>query len=422
MPHRHAYILLGFIILGAGAGILSGWIWGERMLAVEWMGQLFLDALKMLILPLLLAAVVTGVASLGDVRKLGRVGGVTVAWYAISTGIAVLIGLIMVNLIQPGVGIAPPASEASADLMEKADLGATDILMSLVAPNLVAAAADTNLLPLILFAIVLAAALTTVGEMGKPLLDFFSSLNEAMMKLVIWLMYLAPLGIFGLIAARLGKAGGGDALMAEIHAVGLHVVTVLSGLTIHSLVLVVAMMVLGRRGLDFILKMGRALVTAFGTASSTATLPLTMECAREAGVDERAVRFVIPLGSTINMNGTALYEAAAAMFIAQAYGIDLGVGAQVIIFLTATLAAIGAAGIPEAGLVTMVIVLNAVGLPLEGIGLLLAVDWFLDRFRTVVNIWGDAVGATIIHRILPEITGEGDAVPKGAEVIRETRP
>jgi len=306
--------------------------------------------------------------------------------------------------------------------MEKASMGAADILLSPVAPNLVAAAADMNLLPLILFAIVLAAALTTIGDMGKPLLDFFSSLNEAMMKLVIWLMYLAPVGIFGLIAARLGKAGGGDALLAEIHAVGLHVATVLSGLAVHTLVLIACMVLIGRRGFDFILKMGRALVTAFGTASSTATLPLTMECAREAGVDERAVRFVIPLGSTINMNGTALYEAAAAMFIAQAYGVDLGIGAQAIIFLTATLAAIGAAGIPEAGLVTMVIVLNAVGLPIEGIGLLLAVDWFLDRFRTVVNVWGDAVGATIIHRILPDLTGEDDPEPEAAGAIRETRP
>jgi Na+/H+-dicarboxylate symporter len=146
----------------------------------------------------------------------------------------------------------------------------------------------------------------------------------------------------------------------------------------------------------------RALLTAFGTASSSATLPLTMECARENKVDKRAVRFVIPLGSTINMDGTALYEAAAVMFIAQAYGIDMSIEQQVIIFVTATLAAIGAAGIPEAGLVTMVIVLSAVNLPLEGIGLLLAVDWFLDRFRTAVNVWGDSVGAAVIQRVLPD--------------------
>jgi len=183
-------------------------------------------------------------------------------------------------------------------------------------------------------------------------------------------------------------------------AVGLHVVTVLSGLALHFLVLCLILFFLGGRGLDYLVGMLRALFTAFGTASSSATLPLTMECARENRVDDRAVRFVLPLGSTVNMDGTALYEAAAVMFIAQAYGIELSVGQQAIVFVTATLAAIGAAGIPEAGLVTMIIVLNAVGLPLEGIGLLLAVDWFLDRFRTSVNVWGDAVGAAVIGRLM----------------------
>ena len=182
-------------------------------------------------------------------------------------------------------------------------------------------------------------------------------------------------------------------------AVGWHVVTVLSGLAVHFVVLLAILMLVARRGLDYLVNMLRALLTAFGTASSSATLPLTMECARENKINPRAVQFVLPLGATVNMDGTALYEAAAVMFIAQAYGIDLGLGQQVIIFLTATLAAIGAAGIPEAGLVTMVIVLKAVGLPLEGTGLLLAVDWFLDRFRTSINVWGDAVGAAVLHRL-----------------------
>jgi Na+/H+-dicarboxylate symporter len=154
------------------------------------------------------------------------------------------------------------------------------------------------------------------------------------------------------------------------------------------------------RGLAYLTGMGRALLTAFGTASSSATLPLTMECARENDIDPRATRFVIPLGATINMDGTALYESAAVMFIAQAYGFDMSISQQAIIFVTATLAAIGAAGIPEAGLVTMVIVLSAVNLPLEGIGLLLAVDWFLDRFRTAINVWGDSVGAAVIDRVI----------------------
>jgi Na+/H+-dicarboxylate symporter len=212
-------------------------------------------------------------------------------------------------------------------------------------------------------------------------------------------MHLAPIGIFALIAARLGNAGGGEQFLAEIKAVGLHVVTVLTGLLIHGIILLLILLLVARRGLDYLLGMARALLTAFGTASSSATLPLTMECARENQVDAKAVKFVLPLGATINMDGTALYEAAAVLFIAQAYGIDLSLMQQVIVFVTATLAAIGAAGIPEAGLVTMVIVLTAVGLPLDGIALLLAVDWFLDRFRTTINVWGDSVGAAVIDRL-----------------------
>lgn len=406
MPHKHAIIILQFIVLGVVAGGVSGWIWGEAMLQVEWVGRLFLDTLKMLIIPLIFAAVISGVASMGDIRKLGRLGGYTVSYYLLTTGIAVVIGLAMVNLLRPGDGLNGSFGEISANVASKQDVGLTDILLSLVSPNLVSSAAETQLLPLIVFAILLSAALTTLGRTGEHVIEFFNGINEAMMKLVTWIMYFAPVGIFALIAARLGKAGGGEGFVREIEAVGMLVVTVLSGLGIHFLVLFAILVLVGRRGFPYLIGMLRALLTAFGTASSSATLPLTMECARESNIDRRAVRFVLPLGSTVNMNGTALYEAAAAMFIAQAYGVEMGLGQQSIILITATLSAIGAAGIPEAGLVTMVIVLKAVGLPLEGIALLLSVDWFLDRFRTSVNVWGDAVGAAVIDRVLPD-----DAAP-----------
>lgn len=406
MPHKHAIMLLVAIIVAVIAGGLMGWVYGPAMMAVEWLGKLFLNGLKMLILPLIVAAVVSGVASLGDIRKLGRIGAITVGYFLATTALAVTVGLVVVNLIKPGEGVILGAAADVESLAAKGEVGVSDILLSLVSPNLVASAAEMDLLPLILFFILLSAALTTLGKTGEPVIGFFNGLNEAMMKLVTWFMYFAPLGIFALIAARLGRAGGGDAFIAELTAVGMHVLTVLTGLGIHTALLILILMVVARRGIGFIIDMLRALLTAFGTASSSATLPLTMECATEAGVDQRAVRFVIPLGSTVNMNGTALYEACAALFIAQAYGIDLSLGAQVIVFLTATLAAIGAAGIPEAGLVTMVIVLKAVGLPLEGIGLLLSVDWFLDRFRTTVNVWGDAVGAAVLHRFLPAINRE----------------
>ncbi|EEF79013.1 dicarboxylate/amino acid:cation symporter [Methylophaga thiooxydans] len=399
MSHTHAMALLAFIILGAVGGVFFGWYAGDTATQISWLGTLFLNALKMTIIPLIIASIISGIGSLGDIRQLGRMGGFTVIYYTITTALAVLTGLLVVNWIQPGAGIQLTQTTVPDHILAKQDTGISDIFLSLISPNLISAASETQLLPLIVFAILFAMALTTLGTKSKPVFDVFDGINEAMMRLVVWVMHLAPIGIFALIAARLGNAGGGEQFLAEIKAVGLHVVTVLTGLFIHGITLVLIMLFIARRGFDYLLGMGRALVTAFGTASSSATLPLTMECARDNQVDAKAVKFVLPLGATINMDGTALYEAAAVLFIAQAYGIDLSMTQQAIVFITATLAAIGAAGIPEAGLVTMVIVLTAVGLPLDGIALLLAVDWFLDRFRTTINVWGDSVGAVVIDRL-----------------------
>ena len=401
MESRRSLYLLLFIILGVIAGLFVGWYWGRAATGVAWLGKLFLNTLSMLVIPLLVSAVISGVTSLGDVRQLGRLSGVTVSYYLITVAIAVLIGLFMVNIIQPGVGVSTAGLEQPDELLRAAEeKGIGDILLSMVAPNLIAAAAETNLLPLILWSVAFGIALASLGDKGRPAARFFESLNEGMMLLVSWVMYFAPIGVFGLIAGMFGAAGSAQAFVQKIEAVGLHVFTVLSGLAIHFVVLILILLFIARQPLRYLVGMLRAIVTSFATASSTATLPITIQCAKEAGIDERARRFVLPLGSTVNMDGTALYEAAAAMFIAQAYDLQLGIGQQAIIFITATLAAIGAAGIPQAGLVTMIIVLQVVGLPIEGIGLLLAVDWFLDRFRTATNVWGDAVGAAVVHRYL----------------------
>ncbi|WP_417318060.1 dicarboxylate/amino acid:cation symporter [Emcibacter sp.] len=403
MSHKHSMIVLYLIALGMIAGLGAGWYFGEDVLVIKWLGVLFLNALKMTIIPLILAAVISGVASLGDVRKLGRPGGLTMLYYLCTTVLAIIIGLFLVNVIQPGVGVemSAEAQAAGASLaQEKGGSTFVDIIMSLISPNLVQSAAELQLLPLVVFAVIFGAAVTTVGESGAAVIRFFEGLNEAMMKLVGWIMYFAPIGVFALVASSLGEAGGGDAFMATILGIGKYVSTVLIALAVHSVVLFLIMIFMSRRGPVFLTDMGRALLTSFGTASSSATLPITMECAKEHGLSERSVRFVLPLGSTVNMNGTALYEAIAAMFIAQMYGIDLGLGAQILIVVTATLAAIGAAGIPQAGTVTMLIVLAAVGLPAEGIGMILSVDWFLDRFRTTVNVWGDAVGAAVMNKYM----------------------
>jgi Na+/H+-dicarboxylate symporter len=400
----HNNTLLIAILTGAVAGILCGWFFGTAMLSIEWLGILFLDALKMTIIPLIVAAVISGVTSLGDVRKLGRLGGYTVIYYAATTALAVLTGLILVNIIQPGAGHEEVHTIIPESISGKESIGFVDIILSLVSPNLIAAAVETQLLPLIIFCLIFGAALTTTGETGQPVVRFFQGLNEVMMKIVAWIMYFAPIGIFAMIASRLGQAGGGAAFWNEIIQVGWYIVTVTLGLTIHFFVLLGILYFFTRRGFEYVKTMLRALLTAFGTSSSSATLPLTIECALEAGVDKRSVKFVLPLGATVNMDGTALYEAVAVMFIAQAYGYSMGFNEQVIIFITATLAAIGAAGIPQAGLVTMVIVLTAVNLPLEGIGMLLAVDWFLDRLRTTVNVWGDSAGAAILENVLEKET------------------
>lgn len=394
--------LLLAMIVAIVCGGVAGFIWGESMQAVAWLGELFLTALKMLIVPLVAASIITGVAGLGDVRKLGRMGGVSIGYYACTTLIAVSVGLMMANLWQPGVGVdltgGKPAPTPAAG-----DIGITDLILSLVYPNIIDAAAQMKLLPIILFCILLAAALSTLGDRGRPVIAFFDGLNEAMMRIVEWVMIFAPIGVFALIASKLGSAGGGEAFVAQLAGLARYALAVISGLVAHAALLCLILMVLARRSIaDYLRHLATPLMTAFSTASSSATLPLTLEGVKAAGVDKRARRFVLPLGATINMDGTALYEAVAVLFIAQAYGIDLGFGQQMLVLLTATMAAIGAAGIPEAGLVTMVIVLEAVGLPLDGIGLILAIDWFLDRCRTTVNVFGDSVGAAVVGRLAVE--------------------
>lgn len=400
MPHSNR--LLWAILIGAVAGIFCGWYFGHTMEAIGWIGQLFINLLMLTIIPLIVAAVITGITGLGDVRKLGKLGGFTVLYYLCTTAIAVIIGLIMVNIIQPGVGVSELSNIVPESVASKGSIGIEEIMDSLIVPNLIEAAVNTQLLPIILFCIAFAAALTTIGDKGKTVINFFDGLNDAMMKLVIWIITLSPVGIFALIASKLGSTGGGEAFWQELSSVGWYIVTVIIALAIHAIVLFTILITFSKKGRDYLLYLLRALLTAFGTASSAATLPLTMECAIEAGVDKRAVKFVLPLGATVNMDGTALYEAVAVMYIAQAYGIDLDVTAQAIIFVTATFAAIGAAAIPSAGLITMLIVLKAVDLPIEGIGLILAIDWFLDRIRTTVNVWGDSVGAAVIERVLPK--------------------
>lgn len=394
--------LLYLMITGIVLGIFSGWMYGSKMLSVEWIGEMFLDALKMLVVPLIISSMIVGIAGLGDIRKVGKTGLIALGYFMMTTCMAVAIGLVMVNIIEPGVAVEMTVEQVPEKVAGKEAVGITDILKTFVSPNLVQSMVKMDILPLIIFSLIFGGVLTTLGEPGKRAIEFFDTINSAIMKIVHLLMYFAPFGVFALIASKLGAAGGGDLFLVELAKVGKYAATVISALLIHGIVVLPIILYLTTYRSPFIYfkNVTEALTTAFSTASSSATLPVTIECAEKNNrVSRKSALFVLPLGATVNMDGTALYESVAALFIAQMMGIHLGFGEQLIVFLTATLAAVGAAGIPEAGLVTMVMVLQSVGLPLEGIGMLLSIDWFLDRCRTTVNVWGDSIGASVVDSL-----------------------
>ncbi|MEW6235175.1 MAG: dicarboxylate/amino acid:cation symporter [Candidatus Omnitrophota bacterium] len=391
------------ILAGIVLGVFSGWLVGPPMASLKFLGDLFMNALKAVIVPLIAASMIVGITGLGDVRRLGRIGGVTITYYALTTAIAVMIGLAVTNALKPGLG-APIAGAAAPDLIHNREFSFIDLLVEMIPSSVFGCMADNQVLPLIVCSLIFGGVLTTLGEEGEPLIRFFAGLNAAMMKIVQLIMIYAPIGIFALISSTLGEKGGGSAALEEIAKIGKFVVTVVLGLSLHGfLVLPLILFLFAKRNpLVYSFNMLGALTTAFSTDSSAATLPMTMKCAeRNNRISPQTSSFVLPLGATVNMDGTALYEAAAALFIAEAYGISLSSLQQIVVFLTATLASVGAAAIPHAGLVTMVMVLQAVGLPLEGIGLVFTVDWFLDRCRTVINVWGDAVGAAVVDRFVP---------------------
>lgn len=385
----HWQIFLALIL-----GVVAGTLFGERVLVIEFLGDVFLLLLRMVIVPLIVTSIITGVSGAGSAGNLGKMGLKTFVYYIVTSLLAILTGLLLVNVIRPGAGAVLMLHETPQGLTENVQTF-SDIFLRLIPSNPVASMAQGEILPVIFFCLLFGVFLTRLREPGRGTITLvFQSLFEVMMLLTQFIIRLAPLGVFALMAKVVGTTG-----FSTFRSLGLYMLCVVIGLVIHAgLTLPLILRTVG--GLSptrHARAMAAALMTAFSTSSSSATLPVTIECAeKNAGVSNRVASFVLPLGATVNMNGTALYECVAALFISQVYGITLSFGQQAIVVLTALLVSIGAAGIPMAGLVMMGVILNAVGLPLEGVGLILAVDRVLDMMRTTVNVWGDAVGAVVI--------------------------
>ena len=419
----HWQILISIIAAGIVGGIVfnaqdkSGVDATFFQSSVTWMsifsyvGTLFLNALKMIIVPLITSSIIIGVAGIGSGSNLGALGGKTLLFYATTTLAAILVGLVIINLVGPGyvdgepakdlLALDAPIEDIEAKVAGKGVGDVANIFLRMVPPNILKAAADGQMLGVIFFAILFGYFMTHLdNEFAEPLYKFWNGVFHVMMRMTEWIMKFAPIGVFGLVAGVIAKAG-----YKATGPLAVFSLSVIAALAVHALVtLPLLLRFVGRvHPFKTMRASAQPMLTAFSTASSSATLPVTMDAVEdEVGVSNKISSFVLPLGATVNMNGTALYECAAAMFIAQAYGLELTFGVQFSIVAIALMTSIGVAGVPS--LVAIAIILGAIGLPLEALGVLMVFDRILDMARTSINIWGDISCATIVARLEGEKT------------------
>lgn len=372
VPFVHKYII-GFVFNLLGSG--------------------FMRAIKMMVVPLVFFSLVLGAANAGDIKKLGRIGSKTLFFYIATTAFAITIAITLANIINPGSGM-------TMDIMSGAKFKASepapfiDVLLNMIPTNPIKSLVDGDMLPIIVFSLLCGSALTLLGDRTKALKDVFQQGNDMVLKVVEIVMYIAPFGVFGLIAKTFSTIGYG-----AIKPLMIYFFTVLLALILHALITYQGMLLAFTRQnpIKFFKAMVPALSVAFSTSSSAATLPVTMECVEDRlGVDKSVASFTLPLGVTINMDGTSIMQGVATVFIAQIYGIHLGIEQYLMVIVTATIASIGTAGVPGVGLIMLSMVLTQVGLPVEGIGLIMGVDRLLDMSRTVINICGDAACTLIV--------------------------
>lgn len=391
--------VIGALILG----VLTGFLWGPEAASIKWIGDFFIKSVKMLVVPLIFFSLVSGVAAIGDIRKLGRVGGRAMLLFVITGQIAVWLGLALGAFVQPGLGVDTSAIERGA-VPEPASAGWTDMILSIVPESPVQVMADVQVLPLIVFALLIGIGILMAKDEGAPVARIFDSGAIIMQKVTMLVMELTPFGVFALMAWVAGVLGL-DALQSLAQLVGLNYLGCL--LIIFGMYPLMLRMLAKVPVVGFFRGMIDAMAVSYSTASSNATLPVTLRCAqRNLGVSPSVSSFVISLGATVNMNGTAMYLGLATLFGAQIFGIDLDLADYIMISVTATLGAIGAAGIPGAGLIMMALVFGSVGVPLETIAFVAGVDRIMDMMRTTTNVTGDAAVAVTVASMTGELDVE----------------
>ncbi len=387
--------LWGKILIGLCLGVVCGILMGDKALYLKPIGTLFINGIKMLIVPLVFSSLIVGVTSIEDMGKMGRIGLKTIIIYAVTTILAITIGLGLSWITNPGIGASLQAA-SSTNTAAKAAPSFIETIVNMVPSNPIGALAKGEILQIIIFAIFIGIAINLTGEKAKPVKVFFEGLAEIMYKLTSIIMAFAPYGVFALIAAVIGKYGV-EFLLPLLKVV----LNVYAACIIHSIIILGGGLALVARlnPMRFFNGFLDATLLAFSTSSSSAALPASLRCTQKnLGVSKSISSFVLPLGATINMNGTAIYQGVCAVFIAQAYGIDLTVSNYITIVLTSVLAAVGTAGVPGAGLIMLALVLNSVGLPIEGIAIIAGIDRILDMARSTVNVVGDGMASILVAK------------------------
>ena len=391
------------VLFGVAFGILFGYLFPEFMISIRWIGEVFFNLLKMLVLPLIFSALVSSIASMGGIKKLGSLGVFTMGYILLSVCTAVIIGMSLFNLFNPGFGINPSLIASPADLAvtHGARLTFESYVTGLFPSNILDAAVKFEVMPIVIFAIMFSIACSSLGDSAKGVINFLAEIKNIFIKMITWVINLSPLGIFSLLGTGVAESVKQKHFVQDILGLGMFVVVFLCGLLLQFGWQLLAVKLIAKKAAKSYLKnTSYALATAFGTSSTLATLPISMDVVQKEKVREDVNRFVLPFTSTINLGSTVMYEASAALFFSQILGRHLSFGDQMIIFVTSIVAGMGCTGIPESGLITMVTVLRSVNIPTSAMAVLLPIDRILDRFRTMVNTFGNICCAIVVDELV----------------------